>query len=57
MMRVVVDPTGRPVEVTLARSSGFPALDEAAMSAMRAARIKPVGRVITVMAPITFKLQ
>jgi protein TonB len=56
-MRVVVDSTGRPVEVTLARSSGHAALDEAALRAMRAARIKPIGRLITVTASITFNLQ
>jgi protein TonB len=57
MLRVVIDPTGRPVQVTLARSSGHPALDDSAVSAMRAARIRPLGQLVVVDAPITFNLQ
>jgi protein TonB len=57
MLRVIIDPNGTPVQVTLARSSGHPALDESAISAMRAARIRPLGRLVVVDAPITFNLQ
>jgi len=57
MLRVVIDPAGTPVQVTLARSSGHPALDESAISAMRAARIRPLGKLVVVDAPITFNLQ
>jgi protein TonB len=57
LVRVVVDPRGTLVQVTLARSSGHPALDESAISAMRAACIKPLGRLVVVDAPITFNLR
>ena len=57
ILRVVVDPRGALVQVTLARSSGHPALDESAISAMRAACIRPLGRLVVVDAPITFNLR
>ena len=57
VVRVVVDPRGTLVQVTLARSSGHPALDESAISAMRAACIRPLGRLVVVDAPITFNLR
>ena len=41
MVRVLVDVAGRPAQVSLAASSGHPALDEAALSAVRAAQFRP----------------
>jgi len=41
LLNVVVDVRGLPRAVTLRRSSGFPRLDEQALSAMRAARFVP----------------
>ncbi|MBW8837681.1 MAG: energy transducer TonB, partial [Burkholderia sp.] len=38
-------------------SSGHAALDDSALSAMRAARIRPLGKLVVVDAPITFNLQ
>ena len=57
MVRVFVDVAGRPAQVTLETSSGHPALDDSAVSAMRAARIRPLGQLVVVDAPITFNLQ
>ncbi|HZQ00444.1 MAG TPA: energy transducer TonB [Reyranella sp.] len=56
-MRVLIDPSGRPSQVQLASSSGHPALDEAALSAMRAARFRPVPEPLWVNASINFVLQ
>jgi protein TonB len=41
VLRVVVDVKGLPRQITLQRSSGFPRLDEQAVSAMRQARFHP----------------
>ena len=41
MVRVFVDVAGRPAQVTLETSSGHPALDEAALSAVRGAQFRP----------------
>lgn len=41
LMRVLVDGTGRPAQVLLIKSSGYPALDESALSAMRATSFRP----------------
>lgn len=41
VVRVHIDETGRPVEVAVSISSGFPRLDEAAVRAVRAARFRP----------------
>ena len=62
MVRVLIDSTGRPTQVSIDKSSGFPALDESAVSAVRAARFKPYSegglpRAVWVVAPINFKLQ
>jgi protein TonB len=40
-LRVVVDRSGLPAQVTVARSSGFARLDEQALWAMRQARFQP----------------
>ncbi len=42
LLRVLVDATGLPRQITLHRSSGFARLDEQALAAMRAARFQPV---------------
>jgi protein TonB len=42
LLRVWVDAQGLPRQVSLHRSSGFPRLDEQALSAMRQARFQPV---------------
>ena len=62
MVRVLIDPTGRPSQVTVQTSSGHPLLDESALSAVRAAQFRPyveggVPKPIWVLAPITFNLQ
>jgi periplasmic protein TonB len=41
MFRVLVDEKGRPVDVQIAKSSGFPRLDEAAVAAIRKWAFKP----------------
>ncbi len=61
-MRVLVDRTGRPSQVTLAQSSGHPALDESALSAVRAALLRPysengVAQPVWVLVPIDFVLR
>ena len=59
---VLIDATGRPAEVSVQGTSGFPALDESAVSAVRAARFKPyaeggVAQAVRVLVPINFVLQ
>jgi protein TonB len=61
-VRVLIDATGRPTEVAVQASSGFPALDESAVSAVRAARFRPYGeggmpQAVWVLVPINFVLQ
>jgi protein TonB len=41
IVRVAIDPDGRPARVEIARSSGFPLLDEAALEAARRSRYYP----------------
>lgn len=41
LLRVEVDAQGRPVQVTVGKSSGYPLLDEAAVIALRGAKFKP----------------
>lgn len=41
LLRVLVDEQGRPIEILVAKSSGYPRLDQRAVQAMRAARFKP----------------
>ncbi len=60
-LRVLVDEQGRPREVEVAKSSGFPRLDQAALQAMRAARFQPhledgLPRMVWVQAPLNFQL-
>ena len=62
MVRLLIDITGRPTQVSVEKSSGHPLLDESAMSAVRAALFKPfteagVPRAVWVVAPINFNLQ
>ena len=62
MVRVFVDAAGRPAQVTLETSSGHAALDEAALSAVRAAQFRPyseggVAKTVWVRVPINFVLQ
>jgi periplasmic protein TonB len=61
-VRVLVDVAGRPSQVSLQGSSGHPALDEAALSAVRAAQFRPyaeggVPQAVWVVAPINFVLR
>ena len=41
LLRVLVDENGRPTDIQVAKSSGYPRLDQQAVQAMRAARFKP----------------
>jgi protein TonB len=59
---VLIDATGRPAEVSVQGSSGHPALDESAVSAVRAARFRPyaeggIPQAVRVLVPINFVLQ
>ena len=61
VMRVLIDATGRPAQVSLSQSSGHAALDESAMSAVRASLLRPysengVARAVWVLMPIDFVL-
>lgn len=60
-LRVLVDEQGRPREVEVAKSSGHPRLDQAAVLAMRGARFQPhledgQPRMVWVLAPLNFQL-
>ena len=62
LLRVLVDEQGRPIEIQMAKSSGYPRLDQQAVQAMRAARFKPhledgVARRVWVRTPQTFILE
>ena len=59
---VLIDATGRPTEVSVQGSSGHAALDESAVSAVRAARFRPyseggIPQAVRVLVPINFVLQ
>jgi protein TonB len=61
-VRVLIDTTGRPAQAVLQTSSGHAALDEAAISAVKAAQCRPyieggVPQAIWVLMPINFVLQ
>ena len=62
MVRVLIDVAGRPSQVSLQTSSGHPALDESAVSAVRAAQFRPyaeggVAQAVWVHVPINFVLR
>lgn len=62
LINVLVDELGRPREIQVLRSSGYPRLDQQAVQAMRAARFKPyvedgVPRSMWVKAPQKFLLE
>lgn len=62
MVRVLIDVTGRPSQVSLQTSSGHQALDESALSAVRAAQFRPyseggIPQPVWVLVPIKFVLQ
>lgn len=62
LLRVLVDERGRPTEIQVAKSSGYPRLDQQAVQAMRAARFKPhvedgIARPMWVRTPQTFILE
>ena len=62
MIRVLVDVTGRPAQVSLQTSSGHPELDQSALSAVRAAQFRPyaeggVAQAVWVLVPINFVLR
>jgi len=62
VVRVLIDTTGRPAQVSLSQSSGHPALDESALSAVRASLLRPysengVPRPVWVLMPIDFVLR
>lgn len=55
-VRAYVDASGVPQQVVVEKSTGYPALDEAAMEAMRKARVNTGGRAFWVTGPFTFTL-
>jgi len=62
MVRVLVDVTGRPAQVSLQTSSGHPELDQSALSAVRAAQFRPyaeggIAQAVWVLVPINFVLR
>jgi protein TonB len=62
LVRVRIDREGNPESVELARGSGFPMLDEAALAAVRRWRFVPaqvggIAVVATVQVPVIFHLQ
>ena len=62
MVRVLVDIAGRPAQVSVQGSSGHAALDESAVSAVRAAKFRPyadggLAQPVWVLVPIRFVLQ
>ena len=62
MVRMLVDIAGRPSQVSVERSSGDPALDESAVSAVRASQLRPyseggTAQAVWVIVPIRFVLQ
>lgn len=61
-LRVLVDAGGQPTQVSVQASSGFPALDESALAAVRAAKFRPYveagqAQPVWVTISIRFKLQ
>jgi protein TonB len=62
MIRVLVDVTGRPAQVSMQTSSGHPELDQSALSAVRAAQFRPyaeggIAQAVWVLVPINFVLR
>jgi periplasmic protein TonB len=62
MIRVLVDVTGRPAQVSLQTTSGHPELDQSALSAVRAAQFRPyaeggLAQAVWVLVPINFVLR
>ena len=57
MVKAYVDTTGRPSQVSLHKSSGYPELDEQALSAVRASQLRHIPEPMWVIAPIGFNLQ
>jgi protein TonB len=55
-IRAYIDVSGVPQSVVVERSSGYPSLDEAAVDAMRKARVNTGGRSFSVTGPFTFNL-
>ncbi|MDX9844222.1 MAG: energy transducer TonB [Aquabacterium sp.] len=61
-LKVLVDEQGRPQDIEVARSSGYPRLDQQAVQAMKKARFQPhledgQARKVWVVAPLTFNLE
>lgn len=61
-LKVLVDEQGHPREIVVARSSGYPRLDQQAVQAMKYARFQPhieegAARMVWVLAPLTFNLE
>jgi protein TonB len=62
MLRVLIDTSGRPAQVSVTQSSGHPALDESALSAVRASLLRPhtengIAQPVWVAVPIDFVLR
>ena len=59
LLRVLVDPVGRPAQIQVERSSGYVRLDDAARDAVRKAMFRPhevngVAQAAQVLIPIEF---
>lgn len=62
LLRVLIGTDGQPAQVIVTRSSGYEALDRAAIQAMKAAQFKPyldngVAQTVWVQTPIAFHLE
>ena len=57
VLRMIVDPSGRVVEVELVSSSGHGSLDRAAIAAARGYRFEAGEGTLTVLRPFTFRLR
>lgn len=61
-VRVLVDASGQPQQMTLIKSSGFPRLDDAAQTTVRATRFRPytengVAQPFWVVMPLSFEME
>ena len=61
-VRVLVDATGKPQQMSMIKSSGFARLDDAALATVRATRFRPytedgVAQPFWVVMPLSFEME